>query len=495
MNNYNNYHTVSTKSKLQATTEKLFNIQYLTGEEGYEVSVDETYSMKAIIQKHVNPKNELLLDKKMLFLKEDMENVHWGSQIKSDKLECPYIVVGRPEYNGMYGSCVIRKANNKVEFKLDNKSFSYHGVLHVGKIYIDQSYVNDTNVFAEEDKRALVIKYDNYTNRLNMFSEVVVDNVVYSVVKVDDCVLREYGSGYGVIQVVLLRQAPSTLTLNFTSEVLGIMRYARLKERVYNSNARELLTLPNAINTGDYLTYNLENNEKRTYIVRSMVDEFENYDRTFIIICQKEVKFLDKNGNVIIKPMSFSDNRTKMNEKDTWFVVQDTSTVEGYIRLDEYTAQLSYADIQGVTDYVPNRFIIDGIAYRIVGTDRLSMDKLMTLKLVVDRIDLNFDNLELGIADYYRFHPKEASEEIPDIQGDSKIYVGETSKYNLTSQGSQQSIWSIEPSVDGVTLEVLDNKIMKLQVASNIKLIGQSITLKCITGSRVIKKDILIVGW
>lgn len=495
MNDYTNYHRRTLKDNLRDTTQKLFELQYRTGEEGYEVTVDSTHKTQVIIQNHINPKNELLEDKKMLFLKEDMEHIHWGSLIYSEKLRHPYMVVTEPKYNEMYVSCLIRKANNKVQFKQGNATLNYDAIMHVGKIYIEQSYVNDTVVFAEEDKRALVIKYDEHTKNLSMFHEIVVDNVTYSVIKTEDAVLREIGSDYGVIQMVLLRQEPASLTLNFSGEIIGIMRYARLKERVYNSNARELLTLPNVVNTGDYLTYNMKDNEKRTYIVRSMVDEFEDYDRTFMVVCQKKIKFLNKNGEIVTYPVSFSDNRTKLNEKDTWFVVQDTSAVEGYIRFDNNTAQLSYADVEGSTDYVPNRFLIDGLAYRIVGSDRLTMDKLMTMKLVVDRIDENFDNLELGVADYYRFYPKEEASTVGSIKGASKTFIGEETPYSLDVESSSKKEWYLEQPLAGVSLTPMEDGTVKLYILNNIKLIGKTITLRCQLGSEVFSKDILIVGW
>lgn len=494
MKDYANYHGLSSYERQQKNTEKLFQIQYRTGGEGFQVLVDEKHEMQAIIQNNTNSKTELLEDKKMHFLIKDLENVEWGSVIKSSKLRTPYMVISRPDDNTMYATCSIRKANNRMSFEMDGITHWYDSILHIGQVYSDISYVNETRVFDEEDKRALIVKYDENTSKLKMFQKIYVDGIAYSIIKTENDVLREQSSTEGILQLVLLKQEPSTLTLNFKKDIVGILRFARLKERVYNSNSRELLTPTNQVKTGDYVTYYLKENERRTYIIRSMVDEFEDYDRTFMLICQKEVKFLDMQGNIVMYPISFTDNRTKMNEKDTWFVVQDTSAVEGYMKLDEISAQLSYANEEDNSGYVPNRFLIDGLAYRIIGTDRLSMDGLITLKLVMDKVDYNYDNLELGVADYYRYYAKNTNMNNIFV-GKPNILIGNVATYQVETEDLTNIEWSLETEYDGITLLQISPRIVELHVANNVKLVGKTVQLKCDANGRIGLKTITIIGW
>lgn len=304
-------------------------------------------------------------------------------------------------------------------------------------------------------------------------------------------------SGFEVKMGTFLKEKA---VLNFETEIECLIEFERMKEKVYNSNSRSIKTYPNTINTGDYVTHSYSYNEnkgQRTYIIRSMVDRKRGYDHSFMIICQQELKFLDKEGNIVSFPCNFNDSRSRMVESyEKSALVDDASTFECYIQDNEHTRMICTSDESGYGQI--SRFIIKGRAYKVTGIDDITMNGLITIRMKIDKVSPQ-DNLELGIADYHKLVNEE---QVPEegvefmITGENEVLLGD-GDYTYTINADEQYYkvaWSIN-DITGVHLFVDQNDSVRIRVDNNIKLKGKEIVLKATIDNVEYTKEIKIVNW
>lgn len=292
-----------------------------------------------------------------------------------------------------------------------------------------------------------------------------------------------------------------TALLNFKTEIPCIIEFERMKEKIYNSNSRSIKCYPNTIKTGDYITHITRHSNRlpqpRTYIVRSMVDEKWGYDTTFMIICQQVVKMLDVNNNIVEFPANFNDSRTKMSESfEKSAITDDAGTYEMYIQDNEHTRRIAQSDEFCMGQI--SRMIIKGRAYKVIGIDDLSMNGLMCVKLKIDKVS-PMDNMELGIADYYRYVEKEEDTPVKEfvISGDKEILLGDGDyTYTINADEAEGEVvkWSIS-APNGVRLLRDANDSVRLRVDDNIALKGKIIELKATIYDIDYTKNIKIVNW
>lgn len=289
--------------------------------------------------------------------------------------------------------------------------------------------------------------------------------------------------------------------LNFEKEIDCIIEFERMKEKIYNSNSRSIKCYPNTIKTGDYITHTVSHNgrisEPRTYIIRSMVDQKWGYDYTFMIICQQVLKMLDTNNNVIEFPVNFNDSRTRMTESfEKSALVDEAGTYEMYIQDNEHTRRIAQSDefCRGKI----SRIIFKGRAYKVIGVDDVSMNGLMCVQLKIDKVS-PMDNMELGIADYYRYMEKVEDNTAKEfiISGEKEILIGDGDyTYTINANESNGEIvkWSIS-APKGVRLLRDANDSVRLRVDDNIALKGKIIELKATIYDIDYTKNIKIVNW
>ena len=483
------------KDRIKTQGEKLFYKTWENSSEAFSITIaDETEPKKVIIQQHVNPLNEQLEDKKLMCLDKDLGNLTWGSVITGYETNEKHLVITRPYSNGVYSVCKIRRLKNNTSFNINNEVQNYLGILADNILYTDKSYVGDTNVFDEEDKKALVLPYDNNTKLLKMFDEITVDDIEYKIVQIDNVTMKEHDEEFGVLQLVLLNTNFGALTLNLTNnEFVGILRFARMKERVYNSLGREILTPHGVLNTGDYITQSFmrgDIEDNRTYIVRSRVDKRLKYDSTFVIECLSTVKLLDKDGVTIhTYPVVFQDNKTKMSDNTrSDIAILGNSTFQIYIRYD-YITRRFVRDCDAGKKI--KRIMIDKDVYEIVGrADIGSMRGLMTLQLKEEDTQDGIDNLELGIADYYNNIPSPTPTP-SEIIGDIEIYLGDTQEYSI------DSIYSCNWSINDVGIDIIstNGNICTLKCRTSTQYKGNIATLTCFTNGQTYTKQIKIIGF
>lgn len=275
--------------------------------------------------------------------------------------------------------------------------------------------------------------------------------------------------------------------LNFTDEFPCIIDTERLKEKIYNLNARGILTYPNVLRTGDYVTLN-EDGKNNTYIVRSRIDEKSTHDYTFLLHCQNNLKILDSDGVTIHNfPIAVSDNKTKLgesNRSDTAITLN--SSYQGYIRYDNVSRRLMENCDSGKQI---NRIMVHGRVYNIVGTDDISMDGLITLGLEIGQKNDN-DNLELGIADYYNNIPSPTPTP-SEIVGDIEIYLGDTQEYSIDS--TYPCTWNINDV--GIDIISTNDNRCTLKCKSSTQYKGNTAILTCFTNGQTYTKQIKIIGF
>lgn len=263
-----------------------------------------------------------------------------------------------------------------------------------------------------------------------------------------------------------------TVTLNFTTPIEVIIKNERFKEKVYNMNAKAMLSAPSTINVGDYITIK-ENNINETYISRSRVDRNKTHDESFLLHCQYDMYFLDDDGVTINRyPICIQDNKSRPGENErAESGITPNTTLQGYVKHDEISRRF-IANTNGKTNKI-SRVLIDGIAYTITGDDPLSLRGLLTLGLERAEVDLVNDNLELGVADYWNHVTTEQL--ISEIVGSDAICITDTNQYYISTNNTVT--WDLS-EVQGLTLQLTDsNNICKIICAYDTSLIGKTVVL------------------
>ena len=490
------------KDKIKFQGEKLFYKTWDNSSEAFEILLkDETISKKVLVQQHVNPLNEQLEDRKLICLDKDLGSLTWGSVISGYEANEKHLVITQPYSNGVYSICKIRRLKNNVSFSINDIMQNYSSILADSLLYTDKSYTSDDNVFDEEDKKALVLPYDNTTKLIKMFDEITVDDVEYKIVQIDNVTMKEYDEEFGVLQLVLLSTNFGSLKLTLTDTLfVGILRFARLKERIFNSLGREILSSHGVLNTGDYISQSFlrgDIQENRTYIIRSRIDKRLKYDSTFVIECQNNVKILDDDGITIHNyPMFFQDNKSRpgLSERSETGITEN-STFQSYVRYDSISRR--FIDVTGKTASGKSnkitRVLIDGIAYKLTGDDALTMgfngSGLITLGLEKSVTDSN-DNLELGIADYWNNVAQTPPTDL--IVGDADLWIGDTNTYNIITNNTVT--WGLTDNSVIATLGLTSkNGECTVTCANNTALIGKTVTLTATldTGTKYTKTIII----
>ena len=265
------------------------------------------------------------------------------------------------------------------------------------------------------------------------------------------------------------------------------MRSARLKEAVFNANARTLLCDPDSVTTGDYVTFETDRQRDniRTHIVMNMIDTRVDYDSCFVLHCSKMCRWIDKDTKEIKEfPLRWQDNKTMLMETNTDQLDLPANVQQGQIQENEFTKKIRHGF----------RFISNGEVLEVVGLDKQVMNGIVGLR-VKTGIETKYDNMELEIADYYKYFSKGDAEEPiePDltgytliIDGEDDMYTGLDDDYTVTVLAGGVPIsglattWSID-NLDGsnkayAEIASIDGYVCNVQ--ANTKNVGKEFMLK-----------------
>lgn len=281
-----------------------------------------------------------------------------------------------------------------------------------------------------------------------------------------------------------------TALVNFEKEIRCLIYDEKLKEMVLNANNRKLLCDTKAVKTGDYVTVKMKHDEstERTYIVRNLVDRLKGYDKSNILFCQQEIKFLNEHGNIISYPVHFFESKTLLKDDGQLYLTTSYSFYTFVIQYNEDTKCFTEG----------KRFIIKGRAYRIAGLDDLSMDGTITVRLESDEKTIN-DNLELEVADYYNNSPSIPTPPIgkEEITGEDTLIINEEQEYRAVGFApATNCTWSIEtPSGEPIdyVYAMMQNEVDKVVLmCDNKRRVGSSFVLKADVDGSVLTKTITI---
>lgn len=492
MLDYTNYNR-RTPTLQQRGLETVFDKHYLNTAEGCDVIVDNKYMKKALIQKHSNPLNSHLEDKYFTILNKDREGLKWGSYVDAYE-DKKYIVLTSPETtDGVTLKAKIRKVTGTCLFRLeDGLIFAYDCIDTNYLLYDDKTYTTDTKVFEEDERKAIVIPYTSKTSLLRVIDEVELNGVNYKILKKEFITEEVEGEVQGVVQLVLIRTTFGELLCN-NKPLRGIVRFARMKDKVLNSKSRELITDHNQVKSGDYITHTYKrdsegNIEKRYYIVRSLVDMHLEYDVTYIINCDSEFyMWNDTDKEPIMIPCYVEDNKTRFEDGDKNIVYMKDSQYQIIVQENEFTEKLGKE---------VNRIIIKGEAYRVVGTDRLSLENAIYIGLANSTIDPNEDNIELGIA-CFKKQCKDGIKPLPNIyiEGEEECIIGESDyEYNIIiDDDTLNGIWHFD--VDVGDISYINGRQISLTIFNKPKNVGRIVPLTCEVNGIIYTKDIMIRRW
>lgn len=311
----------------------------------------------------------------------------------------------------------------------------------------------------------------------------------YRIIKIEFITEIINGVEEGVVQLVLIRTTFGDLHCN-DMPLRGIVRFARMKDKILNSKSRELITDHNQVKSGDYIKHSYDrdsfgNQETRYYIVRSLIDMHLDYDVTYMLNCDAEFYLWDNTKKEpIMIPCYVEDNRTRFEDSDKTNIKLEDNQFQIIIQENEFTKRLG----KTVT-----RILLKGEAYEIVGTDNLSLENAIYVGLATSKIDPNKDNVELGIADFYEQYTKDDSDFDPIcISGDEEVVIGCEYEYKVLYRGNV--VWSID-NEDLASIVSMDGSKITLEINSSTNVIGETLVLRCEIEGEIYTKELLILGW
>lgn len=491
MLDYTNYY-VRTPSLQERGAERVFETHYLNSLEGFDVVIDGVYEKKALIQKHSNPLNSHLEDKYFTILAKDREGLKWGSYIDGYE-DKRYIVLTLPETtDGVTLKTKIRKTTDTCLFTFeDGSKYAFDCIDTNHLLYDDKTYTTDTKVFEEDERKAIIVPFNEITSKLRVIDDVELGKHHYRIIKIDLVTEQFDGVEEGVVQIVLIRTTFGDLLCN-NEPLRGIVRFSRMKDKILNSKSRELITDHNQVKSGDYIQHSyqrdsLGNIETRYYIVRSLIDMHLDYDVTYMLNCDAEFYMWDnsKKERVLI-PCYVEDNRTRFEDADKNNLKFADSQFQIIIQENDFTKKLGKQ---------VDRILLKGEAYEIVGTDNLSLENAIYVGLSNSKVDPNRDNIELGIGDYLSqlsedFEVEEGGQ--IEIIGENEVVIGCEHSFQVNYQGEVE--WSIDNTKVAQIVSAQDSNV-SIKIQSSSKNIGETIILKCTIKEVEYTKELLILGW
>ncbi len=287
----------------------------------------------------------------------------------------------------------------------------------------------------------------------------------------------------------------NNVVLNFKNILSVVFANRKYKEVVYDSLAKTILLEKNIIDVGDYITITEEGLD-RIYLVMSKPLRKKTHDEAFMLNCQHKVRILDDDGVTIHDYYVFfqsNKSRPGVNERAETGVTEN-STFQAYVRYDDISRR--FIDTTNGKSNKINRVLIDGLAYKIVGSDPASMKNLITLGLELGTIDTINDNLELGIADYWdnvATEPEPPADLVINCEWDD-LEINSTNTYTIDTNNIVT--WGLSDNGVIATLGLTGiNGQCTVTCPYDTKLIGEVVTLTAyLDYGATVTKEIPIVG-
>jgi hypothetical protein len=140
---------------------------------------------------------------------------------------------------------------------------------------------------------------------------------------------------------------------------------------------------------------------------------------------------------------------------------------------------------------IGQRIIIGGAVYQVFFKDYVSREGLINYLLEQDMTSTEYDNLELGIADYYPRNTTDTIEETPSVGVAKEVVIVGAEKARISSlvtygakvlqDGAESSEgiseWTVVDTESSITVESQTEESITIRVVNNFKKVGSTITI------------------
>lgn len=279
--------------------------------------------------------------------------------------------------------------------------------------------------------------------------------------------------------------------------------YALVKLLMHNNKIKEM-----GMAFVDHSKSNNKDLSDDKYITANIEDNFDVGDYVFWqndvwIIFTKEFKTVQinqtgkiKNANQNIKWIR--DGKIINNEVGYYAYVQSqTQYTMGmsettYLDIPDGKMLMYMQDNKDTRQIKTNeRIFIDNKVYKVKHMDGASRSGLISYLMDQDRVDTVYDNVELGVADYYRYYNKnddfsqhvdeEEEEELPieninTIDGDAKPKIGTTHTYTSKNKVVDWFVESIDMQ-ESFTIIEHDEHSIRIEFKNEYFVLGDKVNI------------------
>lgn len=286
-----------------------------------------------------------------------------------------------------------------------------------------------------------------------------------------------------------------------TTDEIGIhVYYKKIKEPTLNSLARGLYADHNTLKAGDYITYtDGYSGIRETYIIRNKPESKRTYEDAFMMFCNREIRWVDENKQVIKYPALVSHDKYIIGVEDEGFFETEGSWVIMMIQANPDTLKINTNDrfllLATGDDMYTAHEVVDTNPHAIEG---MIFVKVRTVKVTPD------DNLELGIANYYSKMGEVIVPDDSEVLGQYQLLLGDTNKYSVSGVNLLDYTWTLEHVTGDLTIsQYTDMSVDETGVlsvtsvsTSNSKNFEFDIVLtNNATSVEFLRKRIGVIGW
>lgn len=433
------------KDKLTSKTERLFMLRKKNTLDGKDTVIDGEHDVPMIIERHTNPLNKNLHNLKATYLNSVGDFMHIGNKVlvkerDGSSYECIAITI--PSSNGIYSEYKILPLTDDIKFTVD-EPVDMKCIIATKGTYDEISYINDTNVFEDNDTRAAILQYNINTSKLTLFDDLLVNNERYKIVKIDAHTFKEYDEDFGVMQLVMVDTPFGEIKVNETDILKGIVLLAKVKDKFLNSISRELLCYHDKAKRGDYIDFTYDRDKQgkmvtEKYLINNKPTMGSGYDKSLMCLCESSMKLLNNKGDIVNVGVYFENNRMRIDKTSNGEFVKFANSNFMILVQNNETTSLRCKALK--------RLIIDGKHYEITGIDDHSKG-LIYIGLNIGQHDPNDDEFEVA---NYKSQMKEIEgdnplEPVGDIIGEDELHKDYDETYYLQGAGSGV-VWSVDCS-------------------------------------------------
>ena len=203
----------------------------------------------------------------------------------------------------------------------------------------------------------------------------------------------------------------NTLKLNLSDDnvIQGLIQDVS-GNNVNSTYKKEILTPYGTLSTGDYITHTYISNgveQNINFIAESANDREIGCDKFYLLECPYSVKIFDWNYTDIREyPIALKNNNGKLGITEGAIAITANSSFDIILKYDIHTRSFVTSEnvINGIEHPMITRVLIDGLAFKRIAVNNLISDGLLILSIESGTIDTINDNLDLQVADYWKYY-------------------------------------------------------------------------------------------